>query len=74
MIALVIYKNLCLILQSPEGGGMDYTIAISLEIGPVGMFGLVITPSPGFARFQGVGGQAGLFLILYFGPEQMIIS
>jgi len=74
MIALVIYKNLRLILQSPEGGGMDYTVAISLKVSPVAMLGLIITPSTGFTRFQGIGGQVGLFLILYFGPEQTIIS
>ena len=44
-LPLMIHKDLCLILQAPEGSRMDDAIAIPLKCQAKGMFLLRIGPS-----------------------------
>ena len=53
MVALVGYEDLCLVGETPEGGGMDDAVAVALEFGAGGRRGLREQPP---ARGPGIGG------------------
>jgi hypothetical protein len=73
MIPLVVYEYLGLILEPPEGGGMDDSIPVSLIFGSVGMPGFIIIATPRFARFQSVRGETASLQIFQFNPQHLII-
>ena len=51
VVALVIHENLGLMLQAPEGGGMNYTVPVTLERRARRALGFREQPSPALLRF-----------------------
>ncbi len=49
VVALMVDKDLRLVFKPSEGAGMDYALAVALEIRAVGMRLFAVFPSPGAA-------------------------
>ena len=56
-IALVIYKDLGLVFQPAEGGGMDYAVAVALNHRPRRAFRLRMEPAAALLGAAGIGGK-----------------
>ena len=57
IIAFMFHKDLGLVLQAAEGGGMDDAVAVPAIAGAGGAFGFRVKPAPAFGRMGGIGRQ-----------------